>query len=142
MEQLLERAQLIEAAAAAAAEADAREQELREVEEKLASSADVRFGELLCKRKIKPGEEGATCFPCTLPSPSSTGLPINSHLSPYLPSLTRRPPPIPSGAVVTYWSKSRGEHAGELSKSDFVTAVIALGLTKADAPAIEAVFEQ
>ena len=56
VEQLIERAQLIEQAAEAAEEADAREEELVELDRSLASSADVRFGELLYKRKIKPGE--------------------------------------------------------------------------------------
>ena len=81
-------------------QAETMEGELEALVEALDSRADVRLGQLLSKRKIKPG------------------------------------------AVVTQWSKSRGEHAGELSKAEFRTAVAALGLSNRTTVAdIDAVFD-
>ena len=48
---------------------------------------------------------------------------------------------IKPGAVVTNWAKSRGEHAGELSKAEFREQVIALGVQGATASDIDAVFD-
>lgn len=49
---------------------------------------------------------------------------------------------IKPGAVVTSWAKSRGEHAGELSRAEFREAVIALGLKNMEGSAIDEVFNQ
>ena len=48
---------------------------------------------------------------------------------------------IKPGAVVTTWSTSRGEHAGELSKKEFREAVQALGLSRLSGKEIDAVFD-
>ena len=57
--QLKERADHADQASAASAKADRLEAELRDMEASLATRADVRFGELLCKRKIKAGASAA-----------------------------------------------------------------------------------
>ena len=49
---------------------------------------------------------------------------------------------IRPGAVVTQWSTSKGEHAGELSKREFREAVIKLGLPADAGAEIDAVFDQ
>ena len=87
VELLRQRAELADEAAELTMAAEALEAELAELIESNASRADVRLGELLAKRRIKPG------------------------------------------AVVTQWSTSRGEHAGELSKAEFRAAVQGLGIT-------------
>ena len=56
MQMLLKRAALAEDAAAATAQADAMDRELEEFSANMLSRADVRLGELLQKRMIKPGE--------------------------------------------------------------------------------------
>jgi len=94
------RAELSSEAASLSQQAEALEAELVSLTESIQSRADVRLGQLLSKRKIKPG------------------------------------------AVVTQWSRSRGDHQGELSKAEFRTAVENLGIsfptTTAD---IDAVFD-
>ena len=99
---LRQRAAMCDEAAETTSKAEALEEELDELEQSLASRADVRLGELLAKRRIKPG------------------------------------------AVVFQWSHARGEHAGELSKSDFREAVCALGLasTNVSMSDIDAVFDK
>ena len=51
---------------------------------------------------------------------------------------------IKPGAVVTNWAKSKGEHAGELSKAEFRKEVLALGLGNCGCTAadVDAVFDK
>jgi len=80
------RAKYLHEAAEATTLTEQLESEFEALRESQAASAEIRLGELLAKRCIKPG------------------------------------------TVVTKWSTSRGEHAGELSKTEFREAVKKLGL--------------
>ena len=83
---LRQQAKLAEEATAITAQAEALEEELKEMKEHFGSRADIRLGALLFRRRIKPG------------------------------------------AVVTTWAKSKGVHAGELSRKEFREEVQNLGL--------------
>ena len=84
--QLRARAKHFKEAGEATEAAERLEKELEALHQVHSSSAEIRLGEFLAKRCIKPG------------------------------------------AVVTQWSNSRGQHAGELSKKEFRIAVQNLGL--------------
>lgn len=47
---------------------------------------------------------------------------------------------VKPGAVVTQWAKSKGEHAGELSRAEFREACISLGLKNMEGSKIDEVF--
>ena len=100
--QLKARAKYLREAAEATRTVEKLEQEMEELLRQHSLSAEIRLGEVLAKRCIKPGQ------------------------------------------VVQQWSTSRGQHAGELSKKEFRTAVQGLGLANAGVSAtdIDDVFDK